>query len=74
MSLAQLYLFLLLDFLYWLSSDESDLLDDESDNDGSDSGSSGAFSFPLRFDNSVGRVISLGYGIFVTIGVESKGS
>ena len=48
------------------------MLDDESDNDGSDSGSSGAFSFPLRFDNSVGRVISLGYGIFVTIGVESK--
>ena len=52
---------LLLDFL---SSDESDFLYDGSDDDGSDSGSSGMFTFPLRFDESVGRVSVLGSVIF----------
>ena len=75
-----LYLFFLLhpllfDFLYLLSLDQSDLLDDESDNDGYDSGSSGTYSFcafSLRFDDSVGSVSCLGYGVFVPTGVKSK--
>ena len=33
--------------LYYLSSDESDLLVDESDDDGSESGSSGMYSFRI---------------------------
>ena len=63
---------LLLDLLYLLSSDESDLLDDESDNDGSDSGSAGTCTFPFRFDESVGRVCGVGSGIFFPIEVDSK--
>ena len=41
---------LLLDFLYLLSSNESDSLDDESDYDGSDYRYSGICAFPLRLD------------------------
>ena len=66
---------LLLDFLYFLSSDKSYSLDDESAYDGSDSGSSGTYYFPtfaLRFDDFVGCVSGLGYGIFVPTGVKSK--
>ena len=63
---------LILDFLYLMSSDKSDSLDDESDNDGSDSGSSSRCYFPLNFENSVDRVSGLGSGIFVPTGVESK--
>ena len=58
-----------------MSSDESDLLKDESDVDGYDYESSGTYSFcgfSLCFDNSVGHVSVLGYGIFVPLGVESK--
>ena len=55
---------MLLNFLHFLSSYKSYLLNDESDDDGSDSGSSGMCSFPLRFDDPVGRVSGLGYGVF----------
>ena len=60
---------MLLDFL---SLYESDSLDDESDNNGSDSGSSGTCNLPCLFDDSVDCVIGLGSGIFVPIGVRSK--
>ena len=39
-----------------MSFDESDLLDDESDDDESDSRSAGMCTFPFRFDESVGCV------------------
>ena len=55
-----------------MSLEESYFLDDESDNDGSDSGSSGTFNFPFCFYDSVGHVSGLGYGGFVPIGVKSK--
>ena len=51
-----------------LSSNKSYSLDDESKDDGSDSGSSGTYSFPafsLRFEKSVGCVSCLGSGVFV---------
>ena len=38
--------FFLLDFLYLLASNTSDLLDDEFDDDESDFGCSGTYSFP----------------------------
>ena len=46
-------------FIYlpeFLSFDESDSFDDESNNDGSDSGSAGTRASPFCFDYSVGRV------------------
>ena len=58
--------------LYFLSLDESDSLDDESDKLGSDSGSSGTYSsraFSLRAEESVVGV--LGSGVFAPIGVNS---
>ena len=48
------------------------MLDDEYDDDGSDSGSSGTYYFPLRFDNYVGCVSGLGSGVFVPTGVKPK--
>ena len=63
---------MILDLLYFLSSDESYLLNDESDDDGSGSVSSGKYSFPFCFDGSVGRVRGLGYGVFLPTGVGSK--
>ena len=72
LSLAKSDSFLILDLLYLLSSDKSDLLDDESDNDGSDYGSSGTCAFPFCFDNSVGRVSGICFGCFVTIGGKSN--
>ena len=60
-----------------LSSDELYFLDDESDNDGSDSKSAGTYNFPFRFEDSVGRVeYSVGCvrgvdsGVFVLIGID----
>ena len=64
------------DNLYLLSSEKSDYLDDESENLGSDSGSSGRYSFRffcLRFDDSVGSVSVLGYCSFAPTGVKSRG-
>ena len=43
--------------MQFLSSDESYLLNDEPDDDGSDYGSAGACDFPFHFDESVGRVV-----------------
>ena len=66
---------LLLDFLFVLSLGKSDLLDHDSDDDGSDSGSSGTYSFTafsVSFDDSTGRVSGLGSGIFVRTGVDPK--
>ena len=65
----------------------ADLLDDESNDDGSDSGSSGTCAFKFRFDESVGsvggsvgrsdkfvgRVRGMGSGVFVLKGIESIG-
>ena len=70
-----------------VSFEESDSRNDESDNDGSDSGSAGICSFPFRFDESVGRVgdstfhvgdyvgcvSSMGSGVFVPTGIVSIG-
>ena len=58
-----------------MSSEESYLINNKSDDCRSDSGSSGTYSFPafyLRFDNSVGYVSGLVSGIFILAGVESK--
>ena len=49
-------------YLVYCTSAKSYYLDDESDNDGSDSGSSDTCYFPLCFDNYVGHVIGLGSG------------
>ena len=62
--------------MYLMSSDESDLIDDDSDYDGSDSGSSGTYyfcTFSFCFEDSVGSVSSLGSGVFAPIGVEPEG-
>ena len=70
-----------------VSFDESYLFDDDSDDDGSDSGSAGMCSFPFRFDESVGRVgeyvghveeyigpvSDVGSGVFVLTGIEIFG-
>ena len=58
-----------------MASDESYLLNDESDNDGSDSVSYGTYyfyAFYLRFDDVVSSVSGLGSGIFVPTVVEFK--
>ena len=58
-----------------MSSDESYSLNDESDDDGSDSGSSSTYYFPdfsLCFDYSVVCFSGLGSGVFVATGVQSK--
>ena len=68
-----------------VSFDKSDSFDDESENDGSDSGSAGTCNFPFCFDEFVGRVgdsvvhvekyvgrvNSMGSGVFALIGIES---
>ena len=56
--------FLLLDLLHFLSSDESDSLGDESDDDGSESGSAGMCTFPFCYEDSVGCVRGVVLGIF----------
>ena len=63
-----------------VSFDESDPFDDDSDNDGSDSGSTGTCAFLFRFDESVdcvgesvGRVSGVGSGFFVPTGIKSIG-
>ena len=86
-SFSESYSLLLLYFLPFLLSDESDSLDDESEGDGSDSGSAGKCAFHFRFeesvahvdkssgcvDESVGLVCDVGSRIFVLIGIESFG-
>ena len=63
-----------------LSYNESDFLHDESDYDGSDSGSASMCDFTFRFDESadrigksVGRARGVGSGVFVPIGIKSIG-
>ena len=58
-----------------MSSDESGLLNDESNDDGSDSGSSGTYyfcAFLCVLMNSVARVSGFGSGVFSPTGVNSK--
>ena len=55
-----------------MSSEKSYSLDDKSDNDGSDSKSSGTCTFPFHFDDSVGGVSGMGSVVFVPIVVESN--
>ena len=62
--------------MYLVSSDESDSLHNESDRLGSESVSSGTYSFctfSLGFDDSVGSVSVLGYDVFAPTVVKSKG-
>ena len=66
LSSAESDLLLILDLLHLLSLYESDSLEDESGDDGSDSEGSGTYYFTLRFDNSVGIVSGLGSGVFVS--------
>ena len=70
-----------------VSFEESDSFDDESGDDGSDSGSNGTCSFPFYFhesvggvgdsvgrvEYSVGRVSSVGSEVFVLAGIDSIG-
>ena len=80
-------MFLLLNFLNFLSSYKAYFLNDESENDGSESGSAGTCAFPfcfdesvgrvgdsvVRFDDSVGCVRGMKFGVFVPTGIESIG-
>ena len=61
-----------------LSSDKSDVLNDQYGNDESGSGSAVTCPFPFLFeepvgcvDNSIGRVCGVGSGIFVLTRIES---
>ena len=56
-----------------VSFDKSDSFDDASDDDGSDSVSAGTCGFTFCFDESIGRVIGIGSGIFHPTGIESFG-
>ena len=64
----------------FLSFDELDLFDDESDNDGSGSRTPGMCAFPFCSDEfvgsvgeSVGRFSDVGPGFFVPTGIKSIG-
>ena len=72
--------FLLFDLLELLSFDELYLFDDESDDDGSGSGSADTCDFPFCSDESVGsvgksvgRVSGMGSVIFVPTGIDLIG-
>ena len=78
---------MIIDLLQFLSCDESDSIDDESDEDGSYSGYTGTCAFSCCFEesaghvddtvgsvgDSVGRVRGVGYGVFVLVGIKSIG-
>ena len=69
------FLFISRLFIYFLSLDESDLLDDESDGPRYYSGSSGTYlfrAFSLRFNNSFVSVGIFGSDILAPTGVEPK--
>ena len=66
-----------MNFLQLLSSYRSDFLDDESDDDGSNSGSAGKCAFHFCFEeyvcrvyDSIGRVRGMGSGVFILTGIE----
>ena len=63
---------LLLDFLYFLSSDKSDSLDDESAMMGLTPGPLIRALFPFVFDDFFGCVIGVGSSIFFSIGFDSN--
>ena len=63
---------LVLDLLYFMSSDESDSINDDYEDDGYDSRSSGICAFPSSFEYSIGWVSGVGSGVFVTMVVDSK--
>ena len=70
-------IFAAIDFLQLVSSGKWDCFDDESDNDGYDSGSAGMCAFPFHFYElvgcvvkSVGPISGVGSGIFVPTGIE----
>ena len=72
--------FFLIDVLELLSFNKLDFFDDESDDDGSVSGSPGAFSFPFcsgksvgSVGKSVGGVSDVGSGVFIPRVIESIG-
>ena len=54
-----------------MSFDELYLFDDESDDDGSGSGSPGTCTFPFFSGNSVSCVSGVDSGIFVRTGIKS---
>ena len=63
-----------------VSSNELYSFNDESDDNGSNSGSAGTCDFPFRFNESVGRVgeyvgrgSGVGYSVFVLTGIKSIG-
>ena len=59
------YCFFLIDLLELLFFDELYVFDDESDDDGSGSGSPGTCTFPFFSGKSVGSVSGVGSGVFV---------
>ena len=73
-----LYIFIaLFSFCFSVFSviEKSDSINDESDDDGSDSVSYGMYSFPafpIHFEDSIVSVCGLESGVFVPTGVESK--
>ena len=56
-----------------VSANQSYFLNDESDDDGSNSGSDGTYTFYFLFGESIGRVCGVGYGVFVSTGIDSIG-
>ena len=68
-----LLLFSLIYLLELLSFDELDFSNDESDNDGSGSGSPGTCALSFFSGNSVGCVSDVGSGMFFPNGTESIG-
>ena len=68
-----LLLFFLINLLELLFFNELYLFDDESDDDGSESGSPGTCKFSFCSGNFVGRFNGVGSGVFVTTGIESIG-
>ena len=72
--------FVLFDLLELITFEKLGLFNDESDDDGSGSGSPGTCAFPFfssksvgSVGKSVGRVCGVGSGIFVPTGIESIG-
>ena len=59
--------------LEFILFDKLDLFDDESDDDGSVSGSPGMCAFPFCSGKFVGGFSGVGYGVFVPTGIESIG-
>ena len=63
----------LIDLMELISFDDLYLFNDESNNDGSRSGSPGTCDFPFCSYNSVDCASDVGSGVFVSTGIESIG-